>query len=438
MDLLWFGGIGTYVKATAETHAEVNDRANDALRVDAATLRARIVGEGANLAMTQRARIEYALAGGRLNTDAIDNSAGVDTSDHEVNIKIATTDLLEAGVVAPADRPAYLAAMTEEVAALVLRHNYLQTQALSVAQAQPLLPAQTRLIHALERDGQLNRAVEFLPTDAALAARATAGQGLTRPESAVLLAYAKMTLYDDLLASDLPDDAALEPILVGYFPAPIRRTPDILARHRLRREIIASTVANDLVNRMGATFTQGVQARTGHPPAAIARAYLVTGAAFELDPLWRGIEALDNQVSATVQTALLVAVQTAAAQALEWFLGAGARDIEATAARFAPGLRSLADTLPAWLPDTELARLDANRATYAPAPAALIDRVLALTTLSTAMDVVAGRRDHPRARSPNSPACISAPAPPWACCCSAARPAPCRPRPNGNAWSRTR
>jgi glutamate dehydrogenase len=207
VDLFWFGGIGTYVKATTESHADAGDRANDSLRVDAATLRAKVIGEGANLAITQRARIEYALAGGRINTDAIDNSAGVDTSDHEVNIKIGVGDLIAAGHIAANDRAAFLAAMTDEVEDLGLADNYLQTLAITLAEAQAprLLDSHVRLIRAMEREGRLDRAVEFLPDDQAIAQRAASGRGLTRPEISVLLAYAKNGLYDTLLTSDLPD-----------------------------------------------------------------------------------------------------------------------------------------------------------------------------------------------------------------------------------------
>ena len=260
VDLLWFGGIGTYVKATVESHAQAGDRANDGLRVDAQTLRAKVLGEGANLAITQRARVEFALNGGRINTDAIDNSAGVDTSDHEVNIKIAVGDAIAAGLIAPAERAAFLATMTDDVEHHVLRDNYLQTLALTLteANAPALLDAHARLMRAMERRGRLDRAVEFLPDDEALAQRAAAMRGLTRPEIAVLLAYVKNGFYAELLTSDLPDLPELREELLHYFPPRLRDlAPDTLVAHRLKREIIATFVANALVNRMGPQLHRG-------------------------------------------------------------------------------------------------------------------------------------------------------------------------------------
>ncbi len=310
IDLLYLGGIGTYVKSTAETHAEVSDKANDALRINAADLRAKVVGEGANLGFTARARIEYARKGGRINSDAVDNSAGVDTSDHEVNIKIALQPELARLALTKADRDALLADMTDDVAALVLRDNYLQTQILSqeLAQAPQLLDAHARLMQTLEKAGKLNRAVEYLPSDEQIGQRAAAGEGLTRPELGLLLAYSKMAIFDDVLASTLPDDPAVADALTSYFPPAMqKRFAPAIAAHRLKREIIATVLANDIVNRMGVTFVQQLAERSGHAPAAIVRAYVIVREAMQLPALWTQIEALDNKVSAAVQLQMLQA-----------------------------------------------------------------------------------------------------------------------------------
>ena len=396
-DLLWFGGIGTYVKASTETQSDAGDRANDSLRVNAAGLRAKVVGEGANLAVTQRARVEYALAGGRINTDAIDNSAGVDTSDHEVNIKIATGDMIAAHHIQAADRTAFLAAMTNDVEHLVLVDNILQTQALSLAEAHApaLLDSHAGLMRAMERRGRLDRAVEFLPDDDTIVQRAKLLRGLTRPELAVLLAYSKMTLYDDLLASDLPDIAALHSELLAYFPKALRQL-SVLAGHRLHREIIATCVANSLVNRMGPSFVEDTQTRTGRNAADIARGFLIVRDVFALPPIWQAIEALDNQVPAAIQTRLHLAVAAIVDQAVRWFLQSGLQlDPAACVETFKPGVETLATHLATLLPDREATVNASREATHfeAGVPPELAHQIVMLNTLSTAMDIVqiAGR-----------------------------------------------
>src|SRR6185312_16315403 len=280
-DLLYFGGIGTYVKASSESNADAGDRANDPIRIDAVDLRAKVIGEGANLGFTQRGRVEAALAGRKINTDALDNSAGVDTSDHEVNIKIAIGK-------AP-DRDALLFTMTDEVAALVLRHNYQQSQAISVAEAQAADEHDRleRFMRALERPekggGRLDRAVEYLPDTAAMRTRAANKQWLTRPDLSVLLAYAKIDLTDQILDSSLPDDPLLEEELVRYFPTTLQQKFDAeLRHHRLRREIATLQVVNSLVNRCGPTFVRTVAQRTGASAAAIAHAFAVVRDAWKL------------------------------------------------------------------------------------------------------------------------------------------------------------
>src|ERR1700722_5021302 len=263
VDLLWNGGIGTYVKSRLESNAEVGDRANDTVRINGMELKAKVVGEGGNLGFSQRGRVEYALAGGRLNTDFIDNSAGVNTSDVEVNIKILLNPLVQAGKLTRGDRNKLLVRMTNEVAALVLRNNYLQGQAISVLElhAGPRLAEYQHLIRSLERSGDLNRTLEFLPSDDELAERRKNGTSLTRPELAILLAYSKIWLNNHLLASNVPEDPYLSSELERYFPAPVReRFPKAIAQHRLRREIIATATTNSLVNRMGPTFVPRAQA----------------------------------------------------------------------------------------------------------------------------------------------------------------------------------
>src|SRR5690606_18867206 len=307
VDLIWFGGIGTYVKAPDEDHAAVGDRANDAIRVNGNEIRARVIGEGANLGMTQRGRIAYALAGGRLDTDAIDNSAGVNSSDLEVNIKIALAPLVASGRLDMAARNALLAEMTDELAALCLRNNYLQTLALSLAERAGAaeLPDQRALIEGLEERGLLDRAVEFLPDDAALDTRAAAGKGLTRPELAVLLAYAKLTLFDDLMEGVSIDDPYLGGELFRYFPETLhRRFPEAVERHRLKREVIATVLANAMINRGGPAFVSELRAATSASAGEVALAYAAVRDVYELPALNEGIDALDGKVAGAVQLTL--------------------------------------------------------------------------------------------------------------------------------------
>jgi glutamate dehydrogenase len=350
VDLLWFGGIGTYVRAASETDAQVGDRANDAIRVTGAQLRARVVGEGANLGATQLGRIEAAQAGVRLNTDAIDNSAGVNTSDVEVNIKIALAQPEHEGKLPEAERNALLAAMTDEVGTLVLRNNYLQTLALSLSQAKgagEIALARTQM-RQLEEAGRLDRPVEYLPDDAALAAREGAGHMMTRPELAVLLAYAKLALHDALLASPIPDDSYLSSELIRYFPTQLReRFPDAIAGHRLRREIVATQLANAVVNRGGPTLVARLTDETGATGPDIARAYILARDAFGLIDLNAAIDTLDAKMPGEVQLRLYGAVQDALIARMGWFL----RNVDLSApldrlvARFAGGVAAVREAV---------------------------------------------------------------------------------------------
>lgn len=344
VDLLYNGGIGTYVKASSETHAQVGDRANDGLRVNGGELRCKVVAEGGNLGLTQLGRIEYAQHGGRINTDAIDNSAGVDCSDHEVNIKILLGLVVTDGEMTLKQRNSLLAEMTDEVGALVLRDNYLQTQALSLGRlrAPQSLDDEARFMRFLERAQRLARAIEFLPDDEALDARRAAGAGLTSPERAVLMAYSKMWLYDVLLASDLPDAGFVADGLPSYFPTPLAsRCGAAMQRHPLRREILATMHANALVNRAGVTFVHRLSEETGAEPADVVRASLAARGAYGLDTLWQEIDALDARVSHETQASLFAAVSQWHEQATLWFLRRRLSDVPQTVER----LRGVLDPL---------------------------------------------------------------------------------------------
>jgi glutamate dehydrogenase len=323
VDLLWLGGIGTYIKAAGQSNLEVGDRANDAIRINGKELRAKVVGEGANLGLTQLGRIECAMNGVRLNTDAIDNSAGVDTSDHEVNLKILMGGAQRRGEMTPAARDELLAKMTDEVAALVLKDNYDQTLALTVADSRGSadLDAYGRYMRDLEQRGRLDRAVEFLPDDAELRRRAQAGKGLTRPELSVLLAYAKLDLKAELNASDLPDDPYFHPALASYFPPEaVAALPGELDKHRLRREIVVDVVANSLINLAGPLFVFRMKEMSGAPAARIARAFAVADGAFGLTALKKRIDGLDLKVDAGLQTAMVADITQALRRLGQWFL----------------------------------------------------------------------------------------------------------------------
>jgi len=395
VDLLYNGGIGTYVKSSKQSNAEVGDRANDAIRVNGADLRCRVVAEGGNLGFTQLGRVEYALKGGRINTDAIDNSAGVDCSDHEVNIKILLNAVVRAGSLALAERDKLLAEMTGEVAALVLRDNYFQTQSLSVSGtlAPALLDAQERFIKSLEKAGRLNRALEFLPSDEALAERRAAKLGLASPERAVLLAYAKIALYDELVASNVPDDPWVATALERYFPAPLRsRYKAQIYAHPLRREIIATHVTNSMVNRVGSTFVHRMQEETGAAAPDVVRAYLIVREVFGFVELWRSSEALDYQVPDRTQTAMIIDGLRLIVRATLWFLRHRERlaDLAGSIEHFRIGSEHVAALFPQVLPPTDqfaytsaAGRLEKDRV-----PRELAARVAGLDALFNALDIV--------------------------------------------------
>ncbi|MFE1326572.1 NAD-glutamate dehydrogenase [Streptomyces sp. NPDC058741] len=323
VDLLWNGGIGTYVKSSAESNADVGDKANDAIRVDGKDLRVKVVGEGGNLGLTQLGRIEFALHGGRINTDAIDNSAGVDTSDHEVNIKILLNGLVTEGDMTVKQRNKLLAEMTDEVGRLVLRNNYAQNTAIAnaLAQSGAMLHAQQRFMKHLVRERHLDRALEFLPTDRQIRERLAQGQGLTGPETAVLLAYTKITVAEELLHTTLPDDPYLSTLLHAYFPAELREQfPEYLVSHPLRREITTTVLVNDTVNTGGTTYLHRLREETGASLEEIVRAQTAARAIFRQSPVWDGVEALDNKVEAEVQTRIRLHSRRLVERGTRWLL----------------------------------------------------------------------------------------------------------------------
>lgn len=395
VDLLFFGGIGTYVRAAAESEEAAGDRANDAIRVTGGELRCKVIGEGANLGMTQRGRVEAALAGIRLNTDAIDNSAGVNTSDVEVNIKIALSDPVRAGSLTIEARNEQLAEMTDEVARLVLRNNYQQTLALSLAQRRGLedLGFQQRLMQTLEKQGLLNRAVEFLPDEMAIAERRKRNQALTRPELAVLLAYAKLTLYGELLDSAVPDDPYLGRELGRYFPKEMsERYPDALNAHRLRREIIATQLTNSMINRGGATLIVRIADQTGATASAIAAAFAAVRNSYDLIGINTEIDGLDNKVSGKTQLDLYSAVRDLLLDRLVWFLRNVdlSQGLEKIVAHYREGIEQVAAALDGALSKQAAAAHDARvtEFTRAGVPDDLARRIAGLAALKAAPDIV--------------------------------------------------
>jgi glutamate dehydrogenase len=394
VDLVYNGGIGTYVKASGESHAQVGDRANDALRVNGRELRCKVFAEGGNLGCTQLGRIEFAQAGGRIYTDAIDNSAGVDTSDHEVNIKVLLGLPIADGELTLKQRNALLAEMTDDVAALVLRDNYFQTQVLSVTRriAPQLLDAQMRFMRFLEKGGRLNRAIEFLPSDEELDERRQDGLGLTAPEAAVLLAYSKIWLKDELIASPLTDDPWVATALLRYFPSPLQaKYATYMLRHPLKREIIATHVLNSMINRVGSTYVHRLCETTGARAHEVVRAYLLAREIFGLVPLWMAIEALDNKVDDAVQSQMLIDTSDQLERGTTWFLRSRrlGDDMASTIAYFKPAFEALSARLPKLLDDAERARLDekVGKLVGKGVPRDLALRVVNFDSLYSALDI---------------------------------------------------
>jgi len=395
VDLLWNGGIGTYVKGEAETNADVGDRANNALRINGRELRCKVVGEGGNLGFTQRGRIEAAQHGVLLNTDFIDNSAGVDTSDHEVNIKILLNDAVQRGELSVDQRNAQLAAMTDEVARLVLSDNYRQNQAISVMEHMSAhrLGSNAHFIRTLEAEGLLDRQIEFLPSDAELAERKARHQGLTRPELSVLLSYSKIKLFQQLLDSDVPEDPFLSKELVRYFPEPLREQyASHMQRHRLKREIIATVVTNSMVNRMDATFVLRMQEDTGQGPAAIAKAYSAAREIVDARSVWAGIEALDGKIAESVQIDALLKLWDLLRNLTRWLLNQRGSnlDIAGIVERYSPGVAQLSAALPGVLTANSRADYDVDVEKWEgmDVPGELAHRLARIAELGAAFDIV--------------------------------------------------
>jgi glutamate dehydrogenase len=366
VDLLWFGGIGTYVKGTAESNLDVGDRANDAIRVNAQEVRAKVIGEGANLGVTQRGRIEFGLKGGACNSDAIDNSGGVNCSDVEVNIKIALASAMRKETLTRPARNKLLAEMTGEVSRLVLANNYEQTLALSLARKRGLadIVHQGRFMTALEERRLLDRKVENLPSPAALAEREARGEPLTRAELGVLLAYAKIVLFTDIVASDVPDDPLFDRDLMGYFPERMaKKFSAEIHGHRLRREIIARVVANDLVNRGGPSFINRLQESTGRSAADVVRTFALVRAGFELPALYGEIDALDNAIDGQIQLDLYQIVSRLIYMTSGWYLknDTGTAPLAERIAALREARRVLEPKLASLLPAFTRERIEARR-----------------------------------------------------------------------------
>ncbi|MBT2386094.1 NAD-glutamate dehydrogenase [Streptomyces sp. ISL-11] len=402
VDLLWNGGIGTYAKASTESHADVGDKANDAIRVDGQDLRVQVVGEGGNLGLTQLGRIEFALSGGpestggRINTDAIDNSAGVDTSDHEVNIKILLNSLVTDGDMTVKQRNKLLAEMTDEVGELVLRNNYAQNVALAnaVAQAPSLLHAHQRIMRRLTRDGHLDRSLEFLPTDRQIRERLSAGRGLTQPELAVLLAYIKITTAEELLGTELPDDAYLERLLFAYFPRQLRESyGEHVDTHPLRREIITTVLVNDTVNSGGSTFLHRLREETGASLEEIVRAQTAAREIFGLGKVWDAVEALDNRVDADVQTRIRLHGRRLVERGTRWLLNNRPQPLQLaeTIEFFRDGVAAVWFQLPKLLKgaDSEWWQSIHDELVEAGVPDDLAVRVAGFSSAFPALDIVA-------------------------------------------------
>ncbi|GAA69693.1 NAD-specific glutamate dehydrogenase [Pseudoalteromonas sp. BSi20429] len=393
-DLLWNGGIGTYIKNSKETDADVGDRANDALRINGRDLGAKIIGEGGNLGATQLGRVEFAAKGGRVNTDFIDNVGGVACSDNEVNIKILLNGLVAEGDLTRKQRDELLYSMTDEVSELVLKDCYRQTHTISITQSKgtSTLKEKIRFIHALEKDGKLNRAIEFIPSDEELAERAAAGKDLTRPELSVLVSYAKMVLKESLVSDEITENPYYRQLLVKSFPRPLReKFNDAMNNHPLRKEIIATKLANSIVNDMGLNFMVRMHEETGANEAEIAMCYSIASEIFEMRDTWSSISALDNKIPAAVQTEMLYQLRRTVRRTTRWFLRHRnkSQTIEQGIEFFAPTFKDLSDNLNTYMIEKENDRIviEANKLIDAGVPADIAKRIVSLSSLFSVMDL---------------------------------------------------
>jgi glutamate dehydrogenase len=395
VELLWNGGIGTYVKSEKESHEQVGDRSNNPLRINGKELRAKVVGEGGNLGLTQLGRIEAAMHGVLLNTDFIDNSAGVDTSDHEVNIKILLNQAMSANVLSESERDALLQEMTDEVGMLVMRDNYRQNLALDLMQsfATTRLGAKQHFIRVLEQKGSLDRDIEFLPSDEEFAERRARGLGLTRPELAVLLSYSKIDLYQQLLDSDVPEDPYLSKELQIYFPTPLRtRFAGVMESHRLRREIIATQITNSMINRMGSTFVLRMQEDSGASPALVAKAYTIAREVTKARDWWQEIDQVLFKIDAKSAIDAQVRIWSLLRNLTRWLLNLSQRkwDIAKLVARYSKGFDALVRELEHVLSKRDWQHIQEEQvklreAGFSPALAAQLAK---LAPLSAAFDIV--------------------------------------------------
>jgi glutamate dehydrogenase len=394
VDLLWNGGIGTYVRAESETNADVGDKANDAIRVTGAQLRCQVVGEGGNLGLTQLGRIEAARNGVRLNTDAIDNSAGVDTSDHEVNIKILLDRIVHDGDLTVKQRNELLAAMTDDVAELVLANNYWQNMLLSNGRSQrgTLLPVHQRLMTSLENRGLLDRSIEFLPDDDEISERVAAGVGLSSPELSVLLAWSKIALTDDLMTTSVDEDDWAQEVLAGYFPPDLRsRYGNRLDEHPLRKEIVVTLLANDIVNHGGITFVHRVIEETGASVEEVARAYMAVRQIFDMDGAWVEIQSLDRVSPTAAQNEMYLELRRLLDRAVRWVLTTrgGVLDVSKLVKDIRPVVQLLSPQVPDMLQGSERARLEKRAGDFVAlgAPEPLATRVAACLDQYSLLDI---------------------------------------------------
>ncbi len=394
VELIWFGGIGTYVKSSRQSHADADDKANDSCRVDAAEIRAKVIGEGANMGVTQLARIEFARQGGKINTDFIDNSAGVDCSDHEVNIKILLADVASRGKLALPARNKLLAQMTDDVAELVLRDNYQQTQSLSLQlhNSRDQMSLQADLIRDLEKANLIRRHLEGLPDEEQITRLSREGMGLTRPELAVLTSWAKIVLNKQLVETDIPDDKAMENLLFDYFPKELHKYKAEILNHKLRREIIATQIVNNLVNRMGAVFVPSRMAKTGASAEKVIRAFIIVQEAYGLQGLWKRIEALDGLVPGQVQIDALNEVFQVAKRVVTWLVRFGGDDLDMAGkiATLRPGIESLRNIVSQMIPadmQDSVRKMESGFVMMG-MPAALAEEIASLQLLSSAGDIV--------------------------------------------------
>jgi len=396
-DLLWFGGIGTYIKSSKQSHADAGDKSTDALRVDATEVRAKVIGEGANLGVTQLGRIEFDEKGGKINTDFVDNSGGVDSSDHEVNIKILLTDVMSqaSSKMNLKSRNKLLETMTNEIAEHVLRNNYQQAQALSLAelQARENLQLQEDFIKDLEREKGLKRSIEGLPDEETIELRMRTGKGLTRPELAILISYAKINFTQDLLATDIPDNKDMQNWLFDYFPDALQdKFKKEIKRHKLAREIIATTMANSLVNRMGPTFLKRKMNKTGASPAEVAKAYIIVRDAYDLRDSWDAIEALDNKVPAQVQLKAMKEIAELSEHTISWFLTRLGRDLNIgkDIKSFGEGVKELRNNFEKVMTPalTEMVKQRQEAGERDGLPTELANQIALMPVLSSACDII--------------------------------------------------